>query len=62
MSFIPDRATDRFDQLIEAIDARSKEWEGDVPLSLTFYGCEIAGEAGELANVCKKSWSGKRSA
>jgi NTP pyrophosphatase (non-canonical NTP hydrolase) len=34
--------------------ARDKEWCGDVVLSESFLGNELAGEAGEVCNVIKK--------
>lgn len=40
--------------LREANEARDKEWAGDVDLSGSFWGVEMAGEVGEACNVIKK--------
>lgn len=44
-----------FKALRHANVERNKEWNtGTAPVSLTFRGCELAGEAGEAANKLKK--------
>lgn len=43
-----------FDKLRRANIKRDGEWNPDSQLSLSFQGCELAGEVGELCNILKK--------
>lgn len=45
-----------FADLAEACRKRQLEWDPEGKLSLPFFALELAGEAGEAANLAKKLW------
>jgi len=42
------------EKLRQANARRSKEWDPNGKLGLSFFGCELAGETGEACNIAKK--------
>lgn len=49
----------QFSKLRAANSRRNFEWDPNAKISVAFRGCELAGEAGEVANICKKLERGR---
>lgn len=43
-----------FQKLRVVNELRDAQWDPDKKIDIAFRGCELAGEAGEAANMCKK--------